>query len=94
MGGGTGRLTGRDVKREPTMHVYIVSLYHGNPISAEPSLRKQTAPTATKTGQFYHVIFIMLTLQIVPGRNILMQTRDKKSPIPANVPSRLPYKQS
>ena len=62
MGGGTGRLTGRDVKREPTMHVYIVSLYHGNPISAEPSLRKQTAPTATKTGQFlschfYHADF-------------------------------------
>ena len=75
-------------------HVTFIMERMFRPISAEPSLRKQTAPTATKTGQFYHVIFIMLTLQIVPGRNILMQTRDKKSPIPANVPSRLPYKQS
>ena len=41
---------------------------------------------------------IMLTFktipgEIVPGRNILMYTWDEKRLVPANVPSRLPYKQ-
>ena len=43
-------------------HVTFIMERMFRPISAEPSLRKQTAPTATKTGQFlschfYHADF-------------------------------------
>ena len=83
MGGGTGRLTGRDVKRDLAMHVYIC--YLSRSVYMERILPGRFSSRPGKAGQFLsykHSVplcrdDIMLTLQIVPGeivpgRNILM----------------------
>ena len=84
MGGGTGRLPERDIKWDLAMHVYISylsrSVYMERISSRQSGTPVRSTRTPAKAGQFLsykHSVplcrnDIMLTLQIVLGRNILM----------------------
>ena len=90
----TGRSTG---SRHACISLKFITfrLYGDNVSSSGVPVPSTGLPA--KAGQFLsckHTVPLcrddIMTLQIVPGRNI---QRDEKRPIPANVPSRLPYKQ-
>ena len=80
MGGATGRLPGRDVKRDLAMYVYIYLLFvpfrlYGNNFDGTFFIPSRQSGIPAKAGQFLsykHSVplcrdNIMLTLQIVPG---------------------------
>ena len=96
---GTGRLPGRDVKRDLAMHLYISYLSHS--VCMERILPGRFSSHPAKRDNFYHIsttssfagtilcwLYKLSRVKSSREETFLCNTRDWKRPLPANVPNR------